>query len=157
MAMLRLVVLLLLLTLAAPRIRAQALLASTPAGRAGGPSALPPTPTAKAPAAPRVYHAAEQPPAFPGGAPAFLRFLQSKLKYPEEALRQGISGKVYVGFTVTEEGRLLDPKIVRGLGAGLDEEALRLVRIMPFWTPGLVGGQPVRVAYTLPIVFRSLE
>ncbi|MBC8084780.1 MAG: energy transducer TonB [Hymenobacter sp.] len=109
------------------------------------------------PAEPVVYNVADEMPAFTGGAPAFLKFLQAKLKYPEEALRRNISGKVHVSFVVDEEGRILDPKVVRGLGSGLDEEALRLVRIMPWWTPGRINGRPVRVAYTLPIVFRSLE
>ncbi|RTQ44867.1 energy transducer TonB [Hymenobacter gummosus] len=113
-------------------------------------------PTA-APAAPAVYHVAEVMPGFPGGNAAQLAFLRDKLRYPDEALQKGISGKVLVQFVVDERGHLLDPKVVRGLGAGLDEEALRLVRIMPWWTPGLVGGQPVKVAITLPIVFRALE
>ncbi|MBC6698166.1 energy transducer TonB [Hymenobacter puniceus] len=108
-------------------------------------------------APPMLYHAADEMPAFPGGAPAFQRFLRDKLQYPEEALRRNLSGKVHISFVIDEQGHILDPKVVRGLGGGLDEEALRLVRIMPWWTPGRVGGQPVRVAYTLPIVFRALE
>ncbi|GAB3841360.1 energy transducer TonB [Hymenobacter jeollabukensis] len=108
-------------------------------------------------AGPAIYHVAEVMPAFPGGAAAQLAFLRDKLKYPEEALRKGVAGKVLVQFVVDERGHLLDPQVVRGLGAGLDEEALRLVRIMPWWTPGLVGGQPVKVQVTLPIVFRALE
>ena len=108
-------------------------------------------------AAPTVYHAADVMPAFPGGNEAFGKFLRDKMKYPDEALRRGASGKVIVQFVVDERGRILDPKVVKGLGFGLDEEALRLVRIMPWWTPGTVAGQPVRVAYTLPIVFRALE
>jgi protein TonB len=112
---------------------------------------------AEAAAAPVVYHAAEVMPAFPGGSAAQMAFLRDKLKYPEEALSKGVSGKVLVQFVVDERGHLLDPKVVKGLGAGLDEEALRLVRIMPWWTPGLVAGKPVKVFYTLPIVFRALE
>jgi TonB family protein len=76
---------------------------------------------------------------------------------PAAALSHGTSGKVYVQFVVDEEGHLLDPRVVKGLGFGLDEEALRLVRIMPWWNPGRIGGRPVRVAYTLPIVFRALD
>lgn len=113
--------------------------------------------TAAAPAAPAVYHVAEVMPAFPGGTGAQLAFLRDKLKYPEEALRKGLAGKVLVQFVVDERGHLIDPQVVRGLGAGLDEEALRLVRIMPWWTPGLVAGQPVKVQITLPIIFRALE
>ena len=112
---------------------------------------------AGAAAVPLVYNIAEQMPAFPGGAPAFQRFLRDKIRYPEEALRKGLEGKVHVSFIIDEEGRIQDAKVVKGLGAGLDEEALRLVRIMPWWTPGRVQDQPVRVAYTLPIQFRALK
>lgn len=108
-------------------------------------------------AAPAVYHVAEVMPAFPGGTEAFGKFLRDKLQYPQEALSKSLSGKVYVRFVVDERGHIIDPQVVKGLGAGLDQEALRLVRIMPWWTPGLVGGQPVKVSYTLPIVFRALE
>ncbi|RSK42185.1 energy transducer TonB [Hymenobacter perfusus] len=115
-------------------------------------------PAASAPAgAPTVYHAADEMPAFPGGAEAFQKFLRKELKYPEDALRRGISGRVFIRFIVTDEGRIRDAEIVRGLGSGLDEEALRLVRIMPWWTPGRVHGQPVWVSYTMPIVFRALD
>lgn len=113
---------------------------------------------APAPAAPpTVYHAADEMPAFPGGAEAFQKFLRKELKYPDDALRRGISGRVFIRFIVTDEGRIRDAEIVKGLGSGLDEEALRLVRIMPWWTPGRVNGQPVWVSYTMPIVFRALD
>ena len=95
-------------------------------------------------------------PAFPGGDAAMLKFLRNKLNYPAEALDRSLSGKVHVAFVVDPEGHLHDPHVVRGLGAGLDEEALRLVRIMPWWTPGRTHGQPVWVSVTLPIVFRAL-
>ena len=147
--MLRLVTLLLLLLmpgLLAAQTAGPATLTAADSGSAG--------PVA---AAPVVYHAADEMPAFPGGAPAFQEFLRQKIRYPEDALRRNLSGKVHISFVVDEQGHILDPKVVRGLGGGLDEEALRLVRIMPWWTPGRVAGQPVRVAYTLPIVFRALE
>ncbi|AHJ96814.1 energy transducer TonB [Hymenobacter swuensis] len=113
---------------------------------------------APAPAgAPTVYHAADEMPAFPGGTEAFQKFLRKELKYPDDALRRGISGRVFIRFIVTDEGRIRDAEIVKGLGSGLDEEALRLVRIMPWWTPGRVNGQPVWVSYTMPIVFRALD
>lgn len=118
------------------------------------PGAAPPAP---AEAAATIFHTAEVLPAFPGGPGAQLSFLRDKLKYPEEALRRGLAGKVLVQFVVDERGHLLDPQVVRGLSPELDAEALRLVRIMPWWTPGLIGGRPVKVSYTLPIVFRALE
>ena len=111
---------------------------------------------APAPAAPTVYFTAEEMPAFPGGNAAMLAFLGRKTNYPAEALDHRVSGKVHVAFVVDADGRLRDPQVVRGLGYGLDEEALRLVRIMPWWTPGKINGQPVWVRVTLPIVFRAL-
>ncbi|MCA8829375.1 energy transducer TonB [Hymenobacter pini] len=110
-----------------------------------------------APAAPEVFHAADEMPAFPGGAEAFQKFLRKELKYPDEALRKGVSGRVFVRFVITDEGRIRDVEVVKGLGSGLDEEALRLVRIMPWWTPGRISGRPVWVSYTLPIIFRALD
>lgn len=125
-------------------------------------SAAPPTETEPAPepvtpAAAEVYHTAEQMPAFPGGPEAFQKFLSKELHYPESALRRGLSGRVYVRFLVTEAGHIQDAEVVKGLGGGLDEEALRLVRIMPWWTPARIGGQPVRLSYTMPIIFRALD
>ncbi|WP_426490945.1 energy transducer TonB [Hymenobacter sp. 102] len=113
--------------------------------------------TGPAPAAPEVFHAADEMPAFPGGSEAFQKFLRKELKYPDEALRKGVSGRVFVRFLITDEGRIRDAEVVKGLGSGLDEEALRLVRIMPWWTPGRISGQPVWMSYTLPIIFRALE
>jgi len=111
---------------------------------------------AAAPAAPTVYFTAERLPAFPGGEAALLKFLGTKLNYPAAALDRHISGKVHVTFVVDAEGHLRDPHVVRGLGFGLDEEAVRLVRLMPWWTPGTINGQPVWVSVTMPIVFRAL-
>lgn len=109
-----------------------------------------------APAAPTVYFAAEEMPSYPGGNAAMLKFLGSRLVYPAAALDRNLSGKVHVQFTVDPEGRLHDPRVVHGLGSGLDEEALRLVRLMPWWNPGKIQGRPVWVSLTLPITFRAL-
>ncbi|MBO2011726.1 energy transducer TonB [Hymenobacter negativus] len=106
--------------------------------------------------APTVYFTADELPSFPGGDAALLKFLSSRLNYPAAALDRHLSGKVYLTFVVDSEGHLHDPHVVRGLGAGLDEEALRLVRLMPWWNPGKVHGQPVWVSVTMPIVFRAL-
>ncbi|TGD82243.1 energy transducer TonB [Hymenobacter wooponensis] len=108
------------------------------------------------PSSPAAYYTAEIMPSFPGGEEAMRAFLRNKLQYPQEALNRRVGGKVFVSFLVTEEGRIRDAKIVKGLGAGLDEEALRLVRIMPWWNPGKNANQPVPVMYTLPIVFRGV-
>ena len=109
------------------------------------------------PSANTVYNMAEEMPTFPGGPAALGQFLRRSLHYPEAALDAHISGKVHVRFTVDENGHLLDPEVVKGLGFGLDQEALRLVRLMPWWTPGKIAGRAVRVRYVMPIVFRALE
>ena len=111
---------------------------------------------AAVPAAPTIFFTADEMPAFPGGDAALVKFLSNKLNYPVAALDRNLSGKVYLTFTVDPEGHLHNPRVVRGLGYGLDEEALRLVRLMPWWTPGKVKGQPVWVTMTMPIVFRAL-
>ncbi len=109
-----------------------------------------------APAAPTIYFTADELPTFPGGDAALLKFLSNKLNYPAAALDRHLSGKVYLTFTVDPEGHLHDPRVVRGLGSGLDDEALRLVRLMPWWNPGKIHGQPVWLTLTMPIAFRAL-
>ena len=114
-------------------------------------------PAAAEPAvAEQVYFTADVMPSFPGGEEAFQRFLRTATQYPARALQQGISGKVHVRFVVDEVGRIRDAEVLKGLGYGLDEEALRLVRTMPWWTPGTLQGRPVRVSYALAIGFRAL-
>ena len=123
--------------------------------QADGGQAAVAAPTAT-PAAPPVYFMADEMPAFPGGNAAMLAFFGRKINYPAAALDHQVSGRVHVAFVVDPEGHLHDPHVVRGLGYGLDEEALRLVRIMPWWTPGRINGQAVWVRVTLPIGFRAL-
>ena len=142
-----------LLALASTATAQMASILPAPQTEAGPASPVVP---AAGPAAPTIYFAADEMPAFPGGAAAMLQFLSRKLQYPSEALDRQLSGKVHVTFVVDPEGHLHDLRVVRGLGSGLDEEALRLVRIMPWWAPGRVNGQPVWVSVTLPIVFRAL-
>ena len=145
-----------LLALAVGPVRAQtASVVATPAADGGGRGAAP-VPAAPPVAPAPIYFTADEMPVFPGGSAALLKFLSSRLNYPVAALDRRLSGKVFVTFTVDPEGRLRDPRVVRGLGSGLDEEALRLVRLMPWWLPGTIQGQPVWVTLTLPIVFRAL-
>jgi TonB family protein len=96
---------------------------------------------------------ADEQPAFPGGVEAYRSFLQKNVQYPEAAKAKNISGDVFVSFVVDEAGRLLDAEVVKGVGYGLNEEALRLVRLMPWWTPAHLAGKPVRVPATLRIRF----
>lgn len=82
-----------------------------------------------------------------------LAELQSKIKYPEMARRAGIEGRVTIQFIVNEQGEVEDPQVLRGIGGGADEEALRVVSEAKF-KPGMQRGRPVRVQYSLPIFFR---
>lgn len=100
-----------------------------------------------------LLNTAEEQPLFPGGVAAYRTYLQQNVHYPEEAKAKDLSGSVFVSFVVDEDGRILDAEVAKGVGSGLDEEAVRLVRLMPWWTPGRVAGQPVRVPVTLRIRF----
>ncbi|MGI9191967.1 MAG: TonB family protein [Chitinophagaceae bacterium] len=95
----------------------------------------------------------EQMPEFPGGNEAMMKFLSNELRYPNEARDKNISGKVIVKFVVDKEGKIQDATIVRGIGAGCDEEALRVVRKMPRWKPGYQNGKAVNVFFHLPVSF----
>lgn len=101
----------------------------------------------------KVWRVVEEMPAYPGGRPAWEQYLRRHLRYPEEARRAGVKGSVYVEFTVCEDGSILNPQVVRGIGYGCDQEALRLIGQMPDWVPGKQGGRPVPVRYILPITF----
>jgi TonB family protein len=97
--------------------------------------------------------APDEVPAFPGGVAGYRAYLKQHFHYPEEAQRQNISCEVVVGFAVDEAGRILDAEVVKGCAASLNEEALRLVRLMPWWTPARRAGQPVRATTSLHIRF----
>lgn len=83
-----------------------------------------------------------------------MRFIQAQIKYPEEARKANIEGTVILYFNVSESGKLTDIKVVRGIGHGCDEEAVRVVSIMPDWTPGKHNNKNVPVNFTLPIKFK---
>ncbi|QKG51912.1 energy transducer TonB [Hymenobacter sp. BRD67] len=92
-------------------------------------------------------------PTFVGGEQALHHYLATKLVYPVESFRRGQSGSVVVQFIVDEQGRILDPVVLKTSNADFAEEAIRLVRLMPWWTPGQQEGKAVRVRCTLPILF----
>jgi len=100
-----------------------------------------------------IFLVVEDPAAFPGGEPARMKFLQENIKYPQIAREMGIQGTVYVTFVVEPSGKLTGVKVLRGIGGGCDEEAMRVVSIMPKWTPGKQRGQAVRVQFNMPIKF----
>lgn len=95
----------------------------------------------------------EQMPEFPGGIEAMTKFISEHLKYPSTAAEMGISGKVILQFLVKKNGKITDIKVVRGIGGGCDEEAVRVVKLMPEWIPGKQNGNPTSVYFTLPINF----
>jgi periplasmic protein TonB len=80
--------------------------------------------------------------------------IKSNLKYPEEAVKNKVQGQVVAEFVIDEKGAVTSPVITQGIGSGCDEEALRILSLMPAWTPGTQGGQPVKVKMKLPIVFK---
>ncbi|MDX9750651.1 MAG: energy transducer TonB [Flavobacteriales bacterium] len=98
----------------------------------------------------------EEMPEFPGGMPALSQYVTGELRYPKEAREMNIEGLVLVGFVVERDGSISQANVLRGIGGGCDEEALRVVARMPAWKPGQQGGTPVRVRYTLPLRFKLL-
>ncbi len=101
-----------------------------------------------------IFTVVEDQPEFPGGEAARQRFLEENLRYPQMAREAGIQGTVFVTFVVETDGSVTDVRILRGIGGGCDEEAVRVVRMMPRWEPGRQRGQPVRVQFNMPIRFR---
>lgn len=102
----------------------------------------------------KVFDVVEQMPAFPGGMEALMNFLQNNVKYPKQAQDKGTQGRVIVQFVVNTDGSIVEPKVMKGVDALLDNEALRVVKMMPKWKPGKQNGKAVRVKYTIPVSFR---
>ncbi len=103
------------------------------------------------------FTAAEVMPEFQGGLGALGKFLQKNLRYPTQAQSAGIGGKVYVQFIVGRDGSISHTEVMRGIGFGCDEEALRVIKLMPKWLPGKQSGRSVPVRFTLPISFLMQE
>ena len=101
-----------------------------------------------------VYDMVEQAPAFPGGPQAMMQFIKDNLKYPQIAKENGIQGRVILQFVVDETGKVTDPKVIRSIDPSLDLEAIRIVKAMPRWTPGMQDGKAVAVRYTIPVIFK---
>ena len=101
-----------------------------------------------------VFLSVEENPEFPGGTAKLLEYVQKNLKYPMMARESDIQGRVFVGFVVEKDGSISNVKVLRGIGGGCDEEAIRVVQSLPKFKPGKQRGNPVRVQYTLPIVFK---
>ena len=101
-----------------------------------------------------IFQIVEEMPSFPGGEAKLMEFVAKNIKYPQIARETGIQGRVFVGFVVEPDGSISNVKLLRGLGGGCDEEAVRIVKSMPKWKPGKQHGKLVRVSYTLPVLFR---
>ncbi|ARS36653.1 energy transducer TonB [Pontibacter actiniarum] len=101
----------------------------------------------------KPYTYVEQMPSFPGGETEMLKYLGKNIRYPAAAQRAGVEGLVVLSFVVSKTGEISDIQVVKNLGAGTDEEAMRVVKTMPKWTPGKQNGRAVPVRYTLPVRF----
>jgi periplasmic protein TonB len=95
-------------------------------------------------------------PTFGSGEKELLEYLAKNIKYPEIALKNGISGTVVIQFIVNKSGQIIDPIVLRGIGGGCEDEAIRVIKKMPSWTPGKQKGKPVSVRFTLPVRFSIL-
>jgi TonB family protein len=101
-----------------------------------------------------VYDIAEVEPSFPGGPEEMTKWIQKKVQYPIEAAEMGEQGIVYVKFIVNTDGSVVNAEVRKGVSESLDNEALRVVKMMPKWIPGEQDGKKVRVSFTLPISFK---
>ena len=102
----------------------------------------------------KVYDVVEQMPEFSSGHTALFEYLSKSIRYPEEARKNSIQGRVIVTFVVEKDGSVSNAHVVKSVDPLLDAEALRIINVMPQWTPGKQGGEPVRVKYTVPVTFR---
>jgi periplasmic protein TonB len=101
-----------------------------------------------------IFTIVEDQPQPKGGMAAFYEYVGKNLKYPAQARRMGIEGKVFVEFVVDKDGTITDVKAIKGIGAGCDEEAIRVIQLAPKWSPGKQRGRPVKVRMILPITFK---
>lgn len=99
----------------------------------------------------------ERMPQFPGGQEEMFKFIGANIKYPEDAVEAGVEGVVYVTFVVDKDGSIGGARVLRGIGSGCDDEAVRVVMAMPKWEPGMQRGKPVRVQYNMPIRYKLNE
>ena len=101
-----------------------------------------------------IFQVVEEMPEYPGGMQECMKFLSKNIKYPQISQENGTQGRVVVQFVVNKDGSIVDPVVVRGVDPYLDKEALRVIAMMPKWKPGKQRGKPVRVKYTVPVMFR---
>jgi len=105
-----------------------------------------------------VYSKAEQMPEYPGGQEALSSFVENNIAYPQNAIDQNTEGTVNVSFVVDENGKVINPLVTgKYAGNGLDDEAVKVVKQMPAWKPGLVKGKPVKTRLSLPVTFKLAD
>lgn len=104
-----------------------------------------------------LYLNVEQKPEFPGGETELYRFINSVIRYPAEAQRANVSGKVYVKFVVEKDGSIANVEVLKGIGFGCNEETVRVIKAMPKWTPGRQNGKNVRVYYNMPVFYQLIQ
>lgn len=101
-----------------------------------------------------VFDVVEVMPQFPGGQIAMMKYIMENIKYPKQAMKEGIQGRVTVRFIVEKDGSISDVKPILSVHPLLNKEAVRVVESMPKWTPGKHNGKPVRVRFNLPVMFK---
>ncbi|SOE22666.1 outer membrane transport energization protein TonB [Spirosomataceae bacterium TFI 002] len=101
-----------------------------------------------------IFTAVEQQPEFPGGTSEMYKYIGENMKYPAAAQRANISGRVFIKFVVEKDGSIGNIEVLKGIGFGCDEEAMRVIKSMPKWNPGRQNGKNVRVYFTMPVVYR---
>ena len=101
-----------------------------------------------------IFQIVEEMPSFPGGEAKLMEYVAKNIKYPQIARETGIQGRVFVGFVVEPDGSISNVKLLRGIGGGCDEEAMRVIKSLPKWKPGKQRGKAVRVSYMLPVNFK---
>ena len=104
-----------------------------------------------------VYQIVEKMPEFPGGEKALLDYISENIVYPQSAKDKNISGRVFVSFVIKKDGSVSDVKVMRGIDEECDAEAIRVVKSMPKWKPGMDDGKPVKVSYMLPVNFKLTD
>lgn len=100
-----------------------------------------------------IYDSVEVMPKFPSGNMELRRYIVSNLQYPERAMENGASGRVFVSFIVNTKGEVTNPVVVQSVDQDLDAEAIRVIRTLPLWNPGTQDGNAVNVRYTIPVSF----
>lgn len=101
-----------------------------------------------------IFQIVEEMPEYPGGEKKLLEYVGKSVKYPQIARESGIQGRVFVNFVIEPDGSVSNVKVLRGIGGGCDEEAMRVIKSMAKWKPGKQRGKAVRVSYTLPVNFK---